>query len=89
MKVLEIIYQISLLIGIKLIVQSALSLTGMIYQYLIAKHFPNDLRQRYYSKKPYALITGASDGIGLAFCKVLAHNHNFNLIMVSRSRDKL
>ena len=34
------------------------------------------------------MVTGASDGIGLAMCKVLAEQQ-FNLVMVSRSREKL
>lgn len=36
----------------------------------------------------YALITGASSGIGLEFAKVFASN-NINLVLVARSVDKL
>ncbi len=39
--------------------------------------------------KSWALVTGASDGIGLAMCKALAAEHGFNILMVSRSKDKL
>jgi len=39
-------------------------------------------------ERSWALVTGASEGIGLAMCKVLAEQ-KFNLIMVSGSEDKL
>jgi short-subunit dehydrogenase len=34
------------------------------------------------------MVTGASDGIGLAYCKLLAQE-GFNIIMVSRNEEKL
>jgi len=34
-------------------------------------------------------VTGASDGIGLAFCKVLAAEYGFNVLLVSRTEEKL
>jgi len=39
-------------------------------------------------ERSWALVTGASEGIGLARCKVLAEQ-KFNLIMVSSCEDKL
>jgi short-subunit dehydrogenase len=39
-------------------------------------------------QRSWAMVTGASDGIGLAMCKVLAEQQ-FNLIMVSRSKERL
>jgi hypothetical protein len=36
----------------------------------------------------YALVTGASDGIGLAYCKHLS-SLGFNILMVSRNESKL
>lgn len=36
----------------------------------------------------YALITGASSGLGEAFSKTFARHH-FNLVLVARSEDKL
>ncbi len=41
-----------------------------------------------YGKNSYALVTGGTDGIGLAYCKELA-KLGFNIIIVSRSLDKL
>jgi len=51
------------------------------------KFIPNNLHERYGRKteRSWALVTGASDGIGLAMCKVLAAEHGFNIIMVARS----
>jgi short-subunit dehydrogenase len=39
-------------------------------------------------KKEYALITGASSGIGLEISKVLAQK-GFSLVLVARGEDKL
>jgi len=36
----------------------------------------------------WAVITGASDGIGLAYCHLLA-KQGFNILMISRSEEKL
>ena len=49
------------------------------------------LKQRYGRKdgKPtWAVVTGASDGIGLAFCKQLA-GLGFNVLLHGRNRAKL
>ena len=35
-----------------------------------------------------ALVTGASDGIGLEFCKILA-GRGYNIILVARRKNKL
>ena len=48
---------------------------------------PNHL-ESYGGKGTWALITGASDGIGLEFCKQLAQE-GFNICLVSRSESKL
>jgi hypothetical protein len=49
-----------------------------------------DLLAKYGSadKKPYAVVTGGSDGIGLAMCEHLAAN-GFNICIMSRNSDKM
>jgi 17beta-estradiol 17-dehydrogenase / very-long-chain 3-oxoacyl-CoA reductase len=39
-------------------------------------------------ERSWALVTGASDGIGLAYCHELARR-GFNIILLSRTRSKL
>ncbi|OMJ74145.1 hypothetical protein SteCoe_27000 [Stentor coeruleus] len=56
------------------------------YYYLRAYCAHKNLKK--YGRESWALITGATDGIGLGFAKVLAKN-NFNIILVSRNPDKL
>ena len=48
---------------------------------------PLDLAERY-GKGSWALVTGASDGIGKEYCLQLAQK-GFNVCLVSRTREKL
>ncbi|CDW98754.1 hypothetical protein, partial [Sporisorium scitamineum] len=41
------------------------------------------------SPRPWALITGASEGLGKEFAVQLAQRKTHNLILVARSKDKL
>lgn len=41
-----------------------------------------------YGKDSYALVTGASDGIGKGFCEAFA-KQGMNLVLVARNKDKL
>lgn len=51
--------------------------------------YPN-LKGRYCSggKESWAIVTGATDGIGLGFCTVLA-SQGINVILISRDKLKL
>jgi len=50
---------------------------------------PNDINESPDNmKSKYALITGASEGIGFEFCKVLA-SKGYNIILVARTLEKL
>lgn len=48
---------------------------------------PIDLK-RFRRGQSWALVTGSTNGIGLAYAKVLAE-HGFNILLVSRSSDRL
>ena len=55
------------------------------------KMVPNNLYSRYggKDKKSWVMITGASDGLGLAMSKVFSKTHGFNILMVARNEQKL
>ena len=57
--------------------------TNFIYTNFIRKEF--DLKSRYGG---WAFVTGATDGLGRAFCDELA-SRGFNIILVSRNLEKL
>ena len=50
---------------------------------LPSKYFPANKEQA-----PWALVTGASDGIGAEYCRQLASD-GFNIVLVSRTLSKL
>ena len=79
-----------MIFGIYKITRNVLGLLHMIYQYCILKFVPNNLYSRYgsKSKRSYVIVTGASDGIGLAISRELA-KHGFGIILVARNLDKL
>ena len=61
----------------------------MIAQMLIRNFIrkPLNIEERY-GKGTWALVTGATGGIGQAYCEELAKN-NFNIILVGRNKQKL
>lgn len=56
----------------------------IVYKQLIRKP---DLA-KYQKGDSWAVVTGASDGIGMGFVRVLA-SYGFNVLLVSKSEDKL
>lgn len=44
--------------------------------------------KKIYGSESWALITGATDGLGKALCEELA-KIGYNLIMISRNKEKL
>jgi FlaA1/EpsC-like NDP-sugar epimerase len=57
---------------------------------LVNRHFltsPHDLKHRYGSDA-WAVVTGASDGIGAEYCRQLSRL-GFNIVLVSRTESKL
>jgi len=62
-----------------------LSFFKFMYKNLIRKR--HDLKLRY-GENSWAIVTGATDGLGKAFCEELA-KEGFNIILVSRTLEKL
>lgn len=57
-----------------------------VYKNFIRKR--HNLQIRYGGKDTWAMVTGATDGIGRGFCEELARE-GFNIILVSRTLEKL
>jgi short-subunit dehydrogenase len=71
-----------LIIGILIFLKPLSSILLTFYH-----HFrPLHLKSRYPS--PWAIITGASDGIGFGFCQELS-KQGYNICLISRNREKL
>jgi 17beta-estradiol 17-dehydrogenase / very-long-chain 3-oxoacyl-CoA reductase len=83
------LYLLAILIG-----TVQLALFGYATYNFITKHFlrkPHDILKRYAGGQPgqaWAVVTGASDGIGAAYCVELARI-GFNVALVSRTMAKL
>ena len=76
------------LIAFGLIKISSISKTILCEFYKIFASFRNSPYKRYYNLDTYAVVTGASDGIGKGFCEELA-KLNFNICLVGRNLVKL
>lgn len=82
----------SFLIGGLKVALTLLSAVSELTYYLTRR--PRNLYKEYGQPRregfegTWAVVTGASDGIGLAYCKHLA-KMGFNIMMVSRSEEKL
>ncbi|KAL3076529.1 hypothetical protein niasHT_030924 [Heterodera trifolii] len=85
---MEIIYAILSIFGLLfllcLLFKFLRAIWRCVYPYFIAR--PKDLRRLVGAQ--WAVVTGASDGIGKEYAKQLA-NKGFNLMLISRSADKL
>lgn len=71
-------------IGAACVVYVVYAMVSAIYRLFLR---PMDLG-KYKRRDSWALVTGASDGIGLGFVQILARE-GFNVLLVSRSREKL
>ena len=58
------------------------------YLYMVVNHMRHNKKLEKYGNESWALVTGGSDGIGLAIVKQLA-SQNFNIVVLSRDKTKL
>jgi 17beta-estradiol 17-dehydrogenase / very-long-chain 3-oxoacyl-CoA reductase len=82
------VYAAAMIIGGSQLILFLYSLFEFIHRHFMRQ--PHNLYQRYAAGKPgaWAVVTGASDGIGAAFCELLA-KEGFNIVLLSRSVDKM
>ena len=87
----DYLYYTCLAYGCWKLLKVVLHLLYMIYKYLLMQLVSNNLYLRYGSmnKRSWVLVTGATDGIGKAMCKVLASKYKFDIVMVGRNKEKL
>lgn len=74
------------LLGLYMILEKVYQIGLILNQYY--RREPLDILSRYGGKGTWALVTGASDGIGKEFSAQLA-SLGFNIVLVSRTRSKL
>lgn len=74
------------LLGLGVAAVSYTSLRFLRFIYLYAR--PSSVKRYLYGPSPWALVTGASDGIGLGIAQELATN-GFNVILHGRNPEKL
>ena len=75
--------------GLKML-QTAFSITAFLYRQTLRELFQpkNRIFKNYGQKGSFAVVSGGSDGIGLAMCKQLA-NEGFNICIVARNEEKM
>ena len=75
------------ILGALKLISIFLAILDCIYRHFVRKPF--NLLVRYGKDfNTWALVTGASDGIGAEYCRKLAHL-GFNIVLVSRTLSKL
>jgi 17beta-estradiol 17-dehydrogenase / very-long-chain 3-oxoacyl-CoA reductase len=80
---------IAALLGVALLVVVAVNVARWLWQYVwLTRRWRRPRLAERYGSGSWALITGASDGLGKAFAQEFAA-HGFNLLLVSRTQAKL
>ena len=72
--------------GVGIVTATYATLRFLRFVYLYSR--PSSIKTYLHGDHPWALVTGASDGIGLGIAQELA-NHGFNIILHGRNPDKL
>ena len=80
------IWELTCTAGILLAIYCLWSVTHFVWRNFIRRRY--NLNARYGGDGVWACVTGSTSGIGFGFCEELAHL-GFNILMVSRSEDKL
>ena len=86
MTLLVCIYYFIALVGFSQLAIAAYNVLYFAHKHLLRRKL--DLLQRYGGKGVWAVVTGASDGIGAEYCKLLAED-GFNVVLISRTLSKL
>ncbi len=80
---------IAILLGVALLVVVGVNVGRWLWQYVwLTRGWRRPRLAERYGSGSWALITGASDGLGKAFAQEFAA-HGFNLVLVSRTQSKL
>jgi len=74
-----------MLLGVAVAAKKTFDISYPLYGQFYRQRF--NLRERY-GEDTWAVVTGASDGIGRAICKELAHE-GFNIILIARNENKI
>jgi len=80
---------IAAVLGVAVLVVAAVNVARWLWQYVwLSRGWRRPRLAERYGSGSWALITGASDGLGKAFAQELAA-HGFHLLLVSRTQEKL
>lgn len=84
-----VIMNITMLLGGALLAVAGVNVAHWLWQYVwLTRGWRRPRLTERYGSGSWVLITGASDGLGKAFAKEFAA-HGFNLLLVSRTQEKL
>lgn len=87
--ILDALFFLLQVLGVVLLVVVAVNVVRWLWQYVwLPRQLQGPRLAERYGRGSWALITGASDGLGKAFAQELAQ-YGFNLFLVSRTQEKL